>query len=77
MKHLTLDEIKKIADGKSIDVIIAGPPCQGFSTVGRREIEDPRNKMYLEFYKAVKIANPDFFVIENVTSELDLIVQSA
>ena len=34
--------------------IIGGPPCQGFSTVGRRNIDDPRNKMYLEFYKSVK-----------------------
>lgn len=52
--------------------IIGGPPCQGFSTVGKREIDDPRNKMYLEFYKAVKIANPDFFVIENVKGMLTL-----
>lgn len=52
--------------------IIGGPPCQGFSTVGRREIDDPRNKMYLEFYKAVKMAMPDFFVIENVKGMLTL-----
>lgn len=52
--------------------IIGGPPCQGFSTVGRRNIDDPRNKMYLEFYKSVKIANPDFFVIENVKGMLTL-----
>ena len=52
--------------------IIGGPPCQGFSTVGRREVDDPRNKMYLEFYKAVKKANPYFFVIENVRGMLTL-----
>ena len=52
--------------------IIGGPPCQGFSTVGKREIDDPRNKMYLEFYRAVKLANPDFFVIENVKGMLTL-----
>lgn len=52
--------------------IIGGPPCQGFSTVGRRVVDDPRNKMYLEFYKAVKLANPDFFVIENVKGMLTL-----
>ena len=55
-----------------ISGIIGGPPCQGFSTVGRRNIDDPRNKMYLEFYKSVKIANPDFFVIENVKGMLTL-----
>ena len=52
--------------------IIGGPPCQGFSTVGKRDIDDPRNKMYLEFYKAVKMASPDFFVIENVKGMLTL-----
>lgn len=52
--------------------IIGGPPCQGFSTVGRRVIDDPRNRMYLEFYKAVKIVKPDFFVIENVKGMLTL-----
>lgn len=55
-----------------ISGIIGGPPCQGFSTVGKREIEDPRNKMYLEFYRAVKIASPEFFVIENVKGMLTL-----
>lgn len=57
---------------QKISGIIGGPPCQGFSTVGKRDIEDPRNKMYLEFYRAVKITRPDFFVIENVKGMLTL-----
>ena len=65
-------ELLEIIASQKITGIIGGPPCQGFSTVGRREIDDPRNKMYLEFYKAVKIANPDFFVIENVKGMLTL-----
>lgn len=56
----------------NITGIIGGPPCQGFSTVGKRAIDDPRNKMYLEFYKAVKMASPDFFLIENVKGMLTL-----
>lgn len=65
-------ELLEINASQNITGIIGGPPCQGFSTVGRREVDDPRNKMYLEFYKAVKIANPDFFVIENVKGMLTL-----
>ena len=65
-------ELLEIIASQKITGIIGGPPCQGFSTVGRREVDDPRNKMYLEFYKAVKIANPDFFVIENVKGMLTL-----
>lgn len=66
------NELFEIIASQKITGIIGGPPCQGFSTVGRREVDDPRNKMYLEFYKAVKIANPNFFVIENVKGMLTL-----
>lgn len=65
-------ELPAIAASNRITGIIGGPPCQGFSTVGRRDIDDARNKLYLEFYKAVKIAHPDFFVIENVKGMLIL-----
>ena len=66
------NELPELVKAEHITGIIGGPPCQGFSTVGRREIDDPRNKMYLEFYKAVKLASPDFFVIENVKGMLTL-----
>ena len=65
-------ELSSIIATEKITGIIGGPPCQGFSTVGKREIDDPRNKMYLEFYKAGKLVNPDFFVIENVKGMLTL-----
>jgi DNA (cytosine-5)-methyltransferase 1 len=65
-------ELPELIKSEHITGIIGGPPCQGFSTVGRREVDDPRNKMYLEFYKAVKLASPDFFVIENVKGMLTL-----
>ena len=65
-------ELPAIVASNRITGIIGGPPCQGFSTVGRRDIDDARNKLYLEFYKAVKIAHPDFFVIENVKGMLTL-----
>lgn len=65
-------ELMSIIAREKITGIIGGPPCQGFSTVGKREVDDPRNKMYLEFYKAVKLVNPDFFVIENVKGMLTL-----
>lgn len=66
------NELPEILKTNHVTGIIGGPPCQGFSTVGRREVDDPRNKMYIEFYKAVKLASPDFFVIENVKGMLTL-----
>ncbi|MDK2934971.1 MAG: (cytosine-5)-methyltransferase 1 [Clostridiales bacterium] len=51
-----------------VDIVIGGPPCQGFSTANRyqHEEDDPRNKLFFEFIKFVKIAKPRAIVIENV-----------
>lgn len=65
-------ELPKLLKNNHITGIIGGPPCQGFSTVGKRDVNDPRNNMYIEFFKAVKLASPDFFVIENVKGMLTL-----
>jgi DNA (cytosine-5)-methyltransferase 1 len=51
---------------KEVDVLIGGPPCQGFSTVGNRMIDDPRNNLVREFARAVGIIRPSAFVMENV-----------
>lgn len=65
-KQETFDEIVRIAGEKSIDVIIAGPPCQGFSLTGPRNFDDPRNKLYLAVLEMVRQYNPKGFIIENV-----------
>lgn len=49
-----------------IDVIIGGPPCQGFSVSGKRMIDDPRNKLYKSFVSLVEQIQPKVFVMENV-----------
>lgn len=72
VEDFNIDILPGLVATNEITGIIGGPPCQGFSTVGKRNVEDPRNKMYLEFYKAVKLANPDFFVMENVKGMLTL-----
>lgn len=51
----------------SIDLMVGGPPCQGFSTAGRRNPADPRNKMAEQYLELVKIIQPRFIVIENVS----------
>ena len=65
-KQETFDEIKRIAGNKSIDVVIAGPPCQGFSLTGPRNFDDERNKLYLAVIEMVKQYQPKGFIIENV-----------
>ncbi|MDE6473818.1 MAG: DNA cytosine methyltransferase [Clostridia bacterium] len=55
----------------SVDVVIGGPPCQGFSQKGKRKsINDPRNFLFRYFFEVVKYVKPKFFVIENVPSIL-------
>ena len=65
-KQETFDEIVKIAGNRTIDVIIAGPPCQGFSLTGPRNFDDERNKLYLAVIEMVKQYRPKAFIIENV-----------
>ena len=67
----TMDEdqiVSEFSDIKDIDVIIGGPPCQGFSSANRykTEGEDPRNKLFFEFVKFVDMAQPKVVLIENV-----------
>lgn len=56
----------EIAPGKSIDVVLGGFPCQGFSLAGPRQIDDSRNVLYRHFVEMVKIKNPKVFIAENV-----------
>lgn len=65
-KQDTFDEILSLVGKKEIDVIIAGPPCQGFSLTGPRNFDDERNKLYLAVIEMVKQFSPKGFIIENV-----------
>jgi len=65
-KQETFDRIKELAGDKSIDVVIAGPPCQGFSVTGPRNFDDPRNSLYLAVLEMVRQYKPKGFIIENV-----------
>lgn len=60
--------IAEYGDLADVDVVIGGPPCQGFSSANRYKIEgaDPRNKLFFEFVKFVDLAKPKAILIENV-----------
>lgn len=65
---ITGEEIRKkssIGD-REIDVVFGGPPCQGFSLIGKRFIDDPRNSLVFHFIRLVLELQPKFFVFENV-----------
>jgi len=66
--HIHWSDIADVAN-KAIpkaDVVIGGPPCQGFSNLGSKDVHDPRNKLWKEYVRVVLAANPQVFVLENV-----------
>lgn len=71
IKNVTEKQIYDIIKSEKVDVIIGGPPCQGFSiagNIGRNFIDDARNRLFKEFVRFVKIIKPRMFVLENVAA---------
>ena len=70
-----VSELKKLVNDTDVDLIIGGPPCQSFSTLGRAKdknamVNDPRNHLFESYVKILNKFNPKFFVFENVTGLL-------
>ena len=55
-----------------IDLIVGGPPCQGFSIAGKRNIADPRNSLFMEYVKYLNYFKPKAFIMENVIGILSM-----
>ena len=79
-KAAICDDVAKISNDflddftkkNKITGIVGGPPCQGYSTVGKRDINDDRNYLYLQYCRIVEKVKPEFFVLENVKGLLTL-----
>ncbi len=72
MSTLTGEEVESLIGTSKVDVIIGGPPCQGFSVAGKRIVDDERNKLYKGFVRLVKYFKPKAFVMENVPNILSI-----
>jgi len=81
IKDLTGDDIRKCIAGleifkgrkvPEIDLMIGGPSCQGFSRAGRRNISDPRNKLFGEYVRVISEVKPKYIVLENVEGFMDM-----
>ena len=66
IRLLSVNEIKKAIQNQKIDVIIGGPPCQGFSNMGNKNSADPRNYLFEKYVDIVNAIQPKCFVFENV-----------
>lgn len=72
LSTLNPKDIESQLNGKSVDVIIGGPPCQGFSVAGKRIVDDERNTLYKNFVRFVEFFKPKAFMMENVPNILSI-----
>ncbi len=61
--HCAIQDIKEFPEA---DVVAGGPPCQGFSNLGERVPNDPRNQLWRQYFRCVEQVRPKIFVVENV-----------
>ena len=67
-----LGAASRFADVKpgGIDLLFGGPPCQGYSQIGTRILDDPRNELYLQYVRLLTALRPRVFLMENVPNML-------
>lgn len=67
---MTVGDWLKTRDVPHVDVLVGGPPCQGFSSLGKRELEDARNLLWRDYADVILRSRPKYFVLENVAAFL-------
>jgi DNA (cytosine-5)-methyltransferase 1 len=65
-RRLTRSKLEEYLAGQKVDLVVGGPPCQGFSTIGDQNPADPRNGLFRCFLRVVQWTSPSCFVMENV-----------
>ena len=71
IKVITEAQIKNLIGEDPVDIIIGGPPCQSFSTIGKRRFDD-KAKLYIEYLRFLRIIRPKMFLFENVKGMLSM-----
>lgn len=61
-----IEQWLKAEDPPEADIVIGGPPCQGFSALGKQEKLDERNQLWLRYAETIRKSKPKYFVLENV-----------
>lgn len=81
IQDLSNEEMQQLIGNQQVDLVVGGPPCQGFSVFGKRRFintqgynpkEDPRNKLVYEYIRVINFLRPKFFFMENVKGFLSL-----
>lgn len=69
--QLTPEMLEKAISGKKIDIVVGGPPCQSYSTLGKRQM-DGRANLFKEYKRILQILDPKAFIFENVSGLLSM-----
>lgn len=71
-RHIYVGDIQEWLRGDlpAADVVVGGPPCQGFSNLGSKDVQDPRNLLWEQYLATLKRVQPIYFVLENVVDFL-------
>ncbi len=68
---LTEEVLSEALNGQPVDIVVGGPPCQSYSTVGKRQMDDRAN-LFLQYKRVLQILQPKAFVFENVVGILSM-----
>lgn len=71
INQLTEEKLKEILKGQKVDLIVGGPPCQSYSTLGKRQM-DERANLFMQYKRILNILKPKAFVFENVSGILSM-----
>ena len=71
INSLTENVLEEALNGKKVDIVVGGPPCQSYSTLGKRQMDDRAN-LFMQYKRVLKILQPKAFVFENVVGILSM-----
>lgn len=71
INSLTEEKINEVLNGRKVDILVGGPPCQSYSTAGKRQM-DARANLFLQYKRILQIVQPKAFVFENVVGILSM-----
>ena len=71
INSLTEDVLEEALNGKKVDIVVGGPPCQSYSTLGKRQMDDRAN-LFMQYKRVLKILQPKAFLFENVVGILSM-----
>ena len=71
ISNLTEEILEKTLNGQRVDIVVGGPPCQSYSTLGKRQM-DERANLFIQYKRILNILQPKAFVFENVVGMLSM-----